>query len=299
MSRFNAVQQDAIKRALRPLLDSGVNLDPVQLFDDIFDAIAAGSIGITAPAANVDALALDNTLFGQDTDTTTGLTLGYKAGFFYNGSVLVAVAAGTIALSASNTNYVEVSPTGVVSKNTVGFTAGSIPLYLVTTGSSSISVVTNKKPLLSCYGSGLIAGQQLSTAAATKELHVNLGAISATASFAIVLPQVPGTIGRITFVGQTSVAASDTDYWTFGVVNKGTAGSGTAVVVDNTSAANSTKATGGTALTANVPRSLTLTGVGADLIHAAGDVLLLTVTKAGSATTISGAAARADSIFTG
>ena len=45
--------------------------------------------------------------------------------------VLTAIScnAAALALSASTTNYVEATRAGVVSKNTTGFTAGSIPLY--------------------------------------------------------------------------------------------------------------------------------------------------------------------------
>src|SRR5436190_16604839 len=145
MSRFSAAQQDAIRRALRPLTDDAIDLDPVELFDDIYETIAAGSVGITALAGDVDSLALGGGHFSLDPDTTSGLTLGYKAGRFLSGLAIVNVAAGTIALSASATNYVEVSSGGTVSANTSGFTAGSLPLWTVTTGASSISVVTSKK----------------------------------------------------------------------------------------------------------------------------------------------------------
>ena len=42
--------------------------------------------------------------------------LGYRAGVLQNGKALVNVAAGTVALSASTTNYVECSRAGVVTK---------------------------------------------------------------------------------------------------------------------------------------------------------------------------------------
>lgn len=70
----------------------------------------------------------------EDPNTTTGLTWGWKAGTVRQGSGVTAVAAGTIALTASATNYIEIDPTdGSVSKNTVGFSAWLVPLRQVVT----------------------------------------------------------------------------------------------------------------------------------------------------------------------
>lgn len=297
MSSLTAGQRNALN-SLSPRL-AAEDLDLGDLIDQILEDLTAGNLGITADAADVDSLALGGGHFSLDEDTTSGLTLGYGAGRFHNGLALVSVAAGTIALSASNTNYVEVNRAGTVSANTSGFTSGSLPLWTVTTGGSAISVVTAKKPLLQLIGLAGVVGSMLSSMGATKEVALNLGSISATSTFRLRLPSNVGTISKISFVPGTSIAASDTDYWTFGVVNKGAAGSGTTVVVDGTAAANSTKVTGGSALTANVKRDLTLTGTGADLIFAAGDVIEITVTKAASATTIAGASVAVDSTFTG
>lgn len=75
--------------------------------------------------------------------TTTGLTLGYTGGQMLLDGVLTAISDGTVALSASVTNYIEATRTGTVSKNTTGFTAGQIPLYTVVTGSGAITSLTD------------------------------------------------------------------------------------------------------------------------------------------------------------
>lgn len=54
-----------------------------------------------------------------------------------------AIANGSIALSASATNYVEATRAGVVTKNTTGFTPGQIPLYAVVTGASTVTSYTD------------------------------------------------------------------------------------------------------------------------------------------------------------
>ena len=80
-------------------------------------------------------------LFGRRASTTTGLTWGYYGGY-KNGS---AIANGTVALTASTTNYVEATTAGAVSKNTTAFTTGRIPLYVIVTGTASVTSYTDRR----------------------------------------------------------------------------------------------------------------------------------------------------------
>lgn len=294
MSNFTPSQQNALNNLSPVLLANSISLG--DLIDSILTSIASGNLGIKSNAWDVDALAKDGNLFAQDTGTTAGLTFGYMGGRFHNGLAVVTVAAGTILLAANQTNYVEVDRAGTVSTNTSGFTSGRFPLYQITTGSSTISVVTNKKCPLVLIGTAGVVGTMLSTMAATKSEHATLGDLSATFVFRMALPPNAGTISAISFLEGAAVAADDTNYWKWKVVNKGTGGAGTNTIVDDTNAANSTKATGGAALSANIPRALVL---GVTLTHAAGDVLEFTVTKTAAPTTMTGCAVRVDSIFTG
>jgi hypothetical protein len=134
----------------------------------------------------------------------------------------------------------------------------------------------------------LALGETLQTlidqiAAGRRTVAIRQGTISATTAIPIPLPALAGRIVRVAIVATTTVAAHDTNYWTFGVVNKGAAGDGTAAAVDAAAAANSSKATGGSAVTAHAQRALTLSVTPADLaVSAGGDTLLLTATKAAS-----------------
>jgi len=85
--------------------------------------------------------------FGRRASGCSGLTWA-----FYGGVVMIAgtpttIANGSLALSASATNYVECTAAGVVSKNTTGFTAGSVPLYTVVTGASTVTSYTDQRAL--------------------------------------------------------------------------------------------------------------------------------------------------------
>lgn len=68
--------------------------------------------------------------------------------------------------------------------------------------------------------------------------------------------------------------------------------------VDAAAAANSTKVTGGSALTNFSQRDLTLTSTPADLVHAAKDTLLLTCTKAASGANLVALTVRVETTFT-
>jgi hypothetical protein len=206
--------------------------------------------------------------------------------------------AGTVSLSASATNYVEADSGGSVTANTSGFTSGRCPLWQIVTDASSITTVTIKKHFLSAFAPGGVTGDVLSAAGATKEVVSQLGTISATGDFYVPLPNVAGTIVGARLVTATAVATDNTNYWQISAINLGTAGSGTTDVLD-TSAANSTKTTGGSAMVAGARRTLTLHGTGANLITAATDILKLTFTKNGTATTMNGVAVIWDVKFTG
>ncbi|HKS27827.1 MAG TPA: hypothetical protein VJS44_08410 [Pyrinomonadaceae bacterium] len=105
---------------------------------------------------------------------------------------------------------------------------------------------------------------------------------------AYVVTGYAGTLAGVDCSGIDALAASDTNYITFSLTNLGQAGAGSAAMLAAT-AANTTQATGGTALSANTKRSLTLSGTGANLIVAAGDRLRLRSAATGTlAGTVSG-----------
>jgi hypothetical protein len=97
-----------------------------------------------------------------------------------------------------------------------------------------------------------------------------------------------GKVTAIKLNSLSGLAAHDSNYITPTVVNLGAAGSGTAALLA-ASDANTTKATGGSALTANVLRSWTLSSTVADLNVTEGDVIRLRATATG---TLAGAVTR-------
>jgi hypothetical protein len=84
----------------------------------------------------------------ENADFHSGLNYAFKAGRVRNGATVISVASGTILLTASSTNYVEVDNTGTVLANTVGFTIGAIPLALATTNATNITLVQDQRTWL-------------------------------------------------------------------------------------------------------------------------------------------------------
>lgn len=90
-----------------------------------------------------------------------------------------------------------------------------------------------------------------------------------------------GVVSSIDFSAVDALAANDTNYITFSVTNLGQAGAGSTAVLAATDA-NTTKSTGGTALSANTKRSLTLNGTAANLAVTAGDRLRIRAAASGT-----------------
>ena len=112
----------------------------------IIDTIAQSQAGKEVTANAYFDAASPATLFGRRAAICSGLTWGFYGGTISVDGVLTQVylsSSNTITLTASTTNYVEATRAGVVSKNTTGFTPGSIPLYLIVTGAATVTSYTD------------------------------------------------------------------------------------------------------------------------------------------------------------
>lgn len=92
------------------------------------------------------------TLFGRRASTTALLTWGYYGGMMLVGGIPTAVANGTVALTASATNYVQVTPLAAVVVNTTGFLGGNTPIYAIVTGAASVTSYTDHRTFLYTLG---------------------------------------------------------------------------------------------------------------------------------------------------
>lgn len=159
-----------------------------------------GQLWGTAVNANFDAIdTLLNCQWGRKDSTTTGLTWGYYGGTAWSGAAWTTVADGTVALTASNTNYVERTAAGVVSANTSGFSAAKYPMAKVVTDGSGITSWTDARPALT-PSSGSVGGSD------TQFQYNNAGSMAGAANFLY----VGGVPTFVIEAGWTSIATPST-----------------------------------------------------------------------------------------
>lgn len=134
------------------MANSTSNLDQIQVAQAQKEIIVNALVDAASPA----------TAFGRHDSTTGGLTWGYYGGTIMSNGTVSQVANGTLALTASSTNYVELDLGGTVSANTTGFTSGRMPLYTIVAGATTITSYTDNRTTLfppkTGYASKSIAG---------------------------------------------------------------------------------------------------------------------------------------------
>jgi len=114
--------------ANQPHLDLEANID--DLISEV-NGLGSGGIGIG---------------FGYNSGTTTGLNFGYDSGIYENRTAITVIAASTILLTLSTTNYVEINTSsGTIVTNTSGYTITNIPLWIVTTDATDVTGQTDNR----------------------------------------------------------------------------------------------------------------------------------------------------------
>jgi hypothetical protein len=115
------------------------------------DLLAVGQSQKEVSANTLFDAASPSMVFGRRSSSTALLTWGYYGGAIVMSGVVSIIPNATIALSANTTNYVEVTNAGVVSRNSVGFTAGRTPLYRVITGATTVTAYYDHRTALVSY----------------------------------------------------------------------------------------------------------------------------------------------------
>ena len=96
----------------------------------------------------------------------------------------------------------------------------------------------------------------------------------------LIVPSDGVIVGAI-YSGADALSANDTNFVTWSITNLGQAGSGSTAILAATDA-NTTKATGGTGITANARRNLVLNATPANLAVVAGDRLRIRAAATGT-----------------
>lgn len=145
-------------------------------------------------------------LYGRDPNSTTGLTWGYLGGNFSG----VVVASGTVALTASATNYVVAHRTTgavTVATNTTNWanTGTYLPLYQIVAGVSSVTSYDDFRQAIG----GASGGGGGTPGGATTQVQYNLsGAFAGASNFTFASNTL--SVPNITLTGLALTAASAT-----------------------------------------------------------------------------------------
>ena len=231
----------------------------------VVEAINNNTAGVVYAVATVTGLATNGTTIGDavylDATTAGGFVFTPPTGADQTGQLVgfvkvVDASVGEIVFNLMNSP--KRFPTSSIQNSAI--TATQLASDAVTTAKILDSNVTTAK-----IADGNVTRTKMSTAAASKSLTSGGQTIATTGSAItnLIVPEA-GTLTSVDFSGNDALAANDTNYLTWTIQNLGQDGSGTAQMLAATDA-NTTKATGGTALGAATRRQMTLTGVGADL----------------------------------
>ena len=164
--------------------------------------------------------------FGYKDSASSGLNFGYYGGQVIVDGVLTTIVDGSLALTASQVNYIERTGAGVISANIVGFTANRYPMYEVTTNATDVTVIQDRRTsnfrqwgraVHALSGGEIAAGTANATAAEARNWIIEVtGALTQNTTF--ILPQI-----NIPFCVKNSTSGA------FSLTFKGATGAGVAV----------------------------------------------------------------------
>lgn len=180
------------------------------------------------------------------------------------GFIIVGGASGPTTLDANNSGQILVGDGTDLNSVAV---SGDVTL-------SSTGVTT--------IGAAKVTRAQMSAPAGSQAVQRVGGTIATTSTTDeyIVVPQA-GSLTSAFVTPLVALTANDTNYITWTIVNLGQAGAGSTAMLAAT-APNTTQATGGTGLSINTLRTLTVHGTAANLVVAANDLLLIRATATGT-----------------
>jgi hypothetical protein len=148
--------------------------------------------------------------FGYKRNTTAALNVGYYGGVISVAGVKTIIADGTVALTDATTNYVERTAAGVVSKNTVGYTAGQIPMFRAVTAAGVVTGITDDRQS-NVVGDSLVVGNEEVSGNLVVRGTINTGTVNDIGTpgargfgLGICPAPPPGMMGMLGFSDQAS-----------------------------------------------------------------------------------------------
>lgn len=126
----------------------------------------------------------------------------------------------------------------------------------------------------------VLSSGYLNSSAVKERMGLATIATGAGVTESTLIAKFAGRLAAVQVVAKDALAANDTNFVLFTVVNRGSGGGSTAMLA--VSAANGTQATGGAAIVPYTKRSLTLNATPANLVVAVGDTISVIATVTGT-----------------
>lgn len=125
------------------------------------------------------------------------------------------------------------------------------------------------------------SGSYLGLSSTTERM--GLGTVPTTVGAeSTVIAKYTGTLTAVSLVGGVALAASDTNFITWAIQNKGAGAANVAMLATTPAGTNTTKVTGGAAVVAYTKQPLTLSGTPANLAVVAGDTISIQANVTGT-----------------
>jgi hypothetical protein len=172
-----------------------------------------------------------------------------------------------------NNDVLLASGTTVPTAGDAGYGPGAE--FIKTNGSTGTTIYTNE---------GTASAAAFHASAPTETVTVTSATIATTSTtIGYAVAPKTGALISVDFAGKDALTTSDSNYITWTITNLGQAGAGsTAMLATSPAGINTTKVTGGTAITADGVYALTLSGTAGNLAVAQGDQLKITATATGT-----------------
>lgn len=222
------------------------------------NVLVGNASNLAAPVAVSGIIALSNAGVASIPLTSANILVG-------NGSNVAAGVAvsGVVAIDNTGATTIPLTSANILvgnGSNLAAPVAMSADATMANTGAVTIA-------------NGAVTRTKMSEAAGSKGQTARPATIATTGTTSeYMIVEETGSLASIEFSGVDALATSDTNYITFAITNLGQAGAGSTAMLAATDA-NTTKATGGSAISANTKRSLTRHGTAANLDVVAGDRL--------------------------
>lgn len=255
-------------------------------------AVLATSPTLITPTLGVATATTVNKLTFTQPATGSTLTLADGKTLTANNTLTLAGVDGktltfnkTMSWTAADDTGVYTFPTGTATLLGNGLTSANIFVGNVSNVATGVTMsgdatISNAGALT--IGAGAVTRAKMTADGSNKDIEAYPATIATTGTTSIyVIAPETGSLLNIDFSGVDALAANDTNYITFAITNLGQAGAGSTAMLAAT-AVNTTKATGGSALSLNTKRTLTNNGTLVNMDVTVGDRLKIDAVATGT-----------------